>query len=893
MIDSDLRHYLKAAQGDEPPASSTDPRWGETEALARHLIQTSAVEPALHALEQEPGRKKRWDLLLLAALLYQGLGERAASLDALEVVADKLVAANDRDGVQGILLRFIEPEPVNAAVRFLHYLSKDAATDEERIELLREAIGIRPSDAELHAEMAVILEKAGDLEAAREHRLDTLELYLESNRLALVSEPLFRAVEEDLAHEPGRVAEVLLDFAARVPWLESEPILELALPELEKSAAGEFTWDHLAPLGPRLVSAPARATAARLLGVAVARQPNPKAILEGSGIGDPTVPFETVAARLPKILALPPGAHVMHQSWGLGRVLASDGETLTLEFPGRAGHKMAIAMAQRSLDRLPDDGLRVLAITDPERVRKLGAEGDPEILVRALRDVGGTATQAQLKPRLDAVLPGYDWTGWWKKARDKWKNDRRLDSSEGYRGNFRLAREGAAGKEIPLPRLTARAPVEGLNLLKKFLREHPEEEQRLKEAAGSFVTRWCGDDLLEMANRALALCYALTWHAIEPNAARATLDELIGLGLAPDDLALGLNQEHLLDLSHGAAREEDFLWRAAGSRLPRLRTRGRERLRELLGQERYAKTIEARIARASETPDLCARLIEHFLAKPNDPGAPPPESLLLATIRLLERDLPEGLPERLTGFLATNGVFHSKFSTARPHEDASDAIERTVLHWAGSERRLLPVLEFLHEIGLAGIAEEYERRRRARAQGLLEGKSTEDIETQYTLMSRATYDRLQAEMKKLSLDLKTVIPAGIEKARALGDLRENAEYEAAKLKQANAATRLQDLMNTIQHARLIETMEIEESRVGVGTETRLVSLEGNGDSPIVYWILGEGDSSLGPGILSYRAPLARPLLGKGVGSEVTLEFEGGARKFRVESIRKRLPGDPS
>src|SRR6185503_146297 len=437
----------------------------------------------------------------LASLLYQGLGERGPSLDALEVVADKLVAANDRDGVQGLLARFLEPEPVNAAVRFLHYLSKDAASDEGRIELLRDAIGIRPDDADLHAEIAVILERVGDLEAAREHRLDTLDLYLESNRPELVSEPLFRAVEEDLAHEPGRVAEILLDFAARVPWLESEPILDLALPELEKSAGGEFTWNHIAPLGPRLVSPPARAAAARLLGVAVAREPNPKAILDGSGIGDPTVPFDVVAARLPKILALPPGAYVMHQSWGLGRVLASDGETVTLEFPGRAGHKMAIAMAQRSLDRLPEDGLRVLAITDPSRVRVMGSEGDPEVLVRALRDVGGTATQAQLKPRLDAVLPGYDWTGWWKKARDKWKNDRRLDSSEGYRGNFRLAQAGAAGKEIPLPRLTARAPVEGLNLLKKFLREHPEEEARLKEAAGVFVTRWCADDGLEMANR--------------------------------------------------------------------------------------------------------------------------------------------------------------------------------------------------------------------------------------------------------------------------------------------------------------------------------------------------------------------------------------------------------
>ncbi|HKQ19132.1 MAG TPA: GreA/GreB family elongation factor [Candidatus Eisenbacteria bacterium] len=892
MISSDLRHYLKAAQGDEPPASSTDARWSETETLARHLIETSAAEAALHALEQEPGRKKRWDLLLLASLLHQGLGERTPSLDALEVVADKLVAANDRDGVQGLLSRFIEPEPVSAAVRLLHYLSRDAATDEERIELLREAIGIRPSDADLHAEIAVILERAGDLEAAREHRLDTLELYLESNRPDLVAEPLFRAVEEDLAHEPGRVAEILLDYAARVPWLDSEPILELALPELEAHAAGEFAWEHLAPLGPRLTSARARATAARLLGVAVAREPNPAAILEGSGIADPALPFDAVAVRLPKILALPPGAYVMHQSWGLGRVLGSDGESLTLEFPGRTGHKMAIAMAQRSLDRLPDDGLRVLAITEPDRLREMGTQGDPEVLVRALRDVGGVATQAQLKPRLDAVLPGYDWTGWWKKARDKWKLDPRLDSSEGYRGNFRLARAGAAGKEIPLPRLTTRAGVEGLNVLRKFLREHPEQESRLKEYAGPYVTRWCADDGLEMASRALALCYALTWHAIDTDQARATLDQLIREGLAPDDLALGLNQEHLLDLSNGATREEEFLWRAAGSRLPRLRARGRERLRVLLGEDRYAKAIEARITRASETPELSARLIDHFLSKRKDPGAPPLESLLLATIRLLERDLPEGLPERLTGLLASGGVFHTAFSSAKPHEDASDAIERTVLHWAGSERRLLPVLEFLHEIGLAGIAEEYERRRRARAQGLLEGKSTEDIETQYTLMSRATYDRLQNEMKKLSLDLKTVIPAAIEKARALGDLRENAEYEAAKLRQANAAQRLQEVMNTIQHARLIETMEIEESRVGVGTEAKLVSLEGNGDASVVYWILGEGDSSLGPGILSYRAPLARPLLGKGVGAEVVLEYEGGPRKFRVESIRKRLPGDP-
>jgi transcription elongation GreA/GreB family factor len=61
------------------------------------------------------------------------------------------------------------------------------------------------------------------------------------------------------------------------------------------------------------------------------------------------------------------------------------------------------------------------------------------------------------------------------------------------------------------------------------------------------------------------------------------------------------------------------------------------------------------------------------------------------------------------------------------------------------------------------------------------------------------------------------------------------------------------------------------------------------DTPVTYWILGDGDSGLAPGVLSYRAPLARPLLGKTVGSEVDLEYPEGTRRYRVESIVKRLP----
>jgi transcription elongation factor GreA len=201
---------------------------------------------------------------------------------------------------------------------------------------------------------------------------------------------------------------------------------------------------------------------------------------------------------------------------------------------------------------------------------------------------------------------------------------------------------------------------------------------------------------------------------------------------------------------------------------------------------------------------------------------------------------------------------------------------------------LIPILECLRAIGLGSIAESYEQRRRAMAESLLEGKSVEDLETRFTIMSRTTYERLEAEFKKLSFELRTTIPAAIETARQLGDLRENAEYDAAKAKQANTAARVQELINTLERTRLLETIEIDPTRVGVGTEVKLAPLSAGG-SHVTYWILGEGDGALAPEALSYRAPLAKPLLGKPVGAEVELVTPDEARRYRIESIVKRIP----
>ncbi|HET9253490.1 MAG TPA: hypothetical protein VFP58_15355, partial [Candidatus Eisenbacteria bacterium] len=637
MMDAEFRRYLAAVKAEEPPASTTSPRWTETEALAQRLIAENKVEGALKALEQEPARKKRWDLLLLTALLREALDDHTLALEAYEIIADKLMAAGDRAGVRAVLPKFLEPEPESVAVRFLHFLARgDDVPDDERAGLLRDAIAIRPADPELHADLSAVLERLRDESGAREHRLHSVELQLELGRPERVADELLRLIEEDLEHAPPRVGRALLRFASLVPWPESETFLDLALPELAKRAAGELTWEDLAPVAPRVPAKPApRALFSGYLRVALAREPDPDAILDGSGAGDPAAPIDAVASRLPKILALPPGAHVAHTTWGLGRVTGSDGENLTLDFPARAGHKMSFAMASKSLDRLPGDGLRVLAIEDPAKLRELAQAGAPEVLVRALRDIGGTATAAQLKPRLDAALPGFEWGTYWKQAKERFKEDRRLDLSEAYRQIYRLGTGRAeAASGVALPQLKPRAASEGLGLIRRFLKDHAEEEPRLKEIAGPLVRRWAGEESLDPATRAQALCHAASWGAFDAAGAREVLGALIRAGLSPDDLTLGLNQDQLLDLAAGSPREEEFLWRAAESRLPRLRERARTRLREVLG-DRYPRAIESRIQRPLEAPGLAARLIEHFAGKPGDTGAPPLGTLALAAIRLL------------------------------------------------------------------------------------------------------------------------------------------------------------------------------------------------------------------------------------------------------------------
>jgi transcription elongation factor GreA len=157
------------------------------------------------------------------------------------------------------------------------------------------------------------------------------------------------------------------------------------------------------------------------------------------------------------------------------------------------------------------------------------------------------------------------------------------------------------------------------------------------------------------------------------------------------------------------------------------------------------------------------------------------------------------------------------------------------------------------------------------------------------VMTRATWERLKHELGRLERELRTTIPATIQRARELGDLRENAEYHSAKLKQANVSKQVASLQLRLARARFVDDAELADGVVGLGTE---VVLESERDLT-TYWILGEGEHHHGEHVVSFQAPVGRALIGKAIGDEVELGAGDERRLYRVVSVERKLPPQPT
>ena len=143
--------------------------------------------------------------------------------------------------------------------------------------------------------------------------------------------------------------------------------------------------------------------------------------------------------------------------------------------------------------------------------------------------------------------------------------------------------------------------------------------------------------------------------------------------------------------------------------------------------------------------------------------------------------------------------------------------------------------------------------------------------------------KLQDEIAALEYELRNELPREILKARAHGDLSENAEYHAAKERQGFVNARLGQLQKRLSDFSMIDMTKIPHDRVGLGS--RVVVLDTKKDEEITYYLVTSEEADAPNGKISTSSPIGRSLLGKEVGDVVKMQAPGGTKELEILELQ--------
>lgn len=151
-------------------------------------------------------------------------------------------------------------------------------------------------------------------------------------------------------------------------------------------------------------------------------------------------------------------------------------------------------------------------------------------------------------------------------------------------------------------------------------------------------------------------------------------------------------------------------------------------------------------------------------------------------------------------------------------------------------------------------------------------------------ISKAGHEKLRQELLHLERVERGEVVKAIEVAREHGDLKENAEYHAAKDRQGHIEGRILELKDKLSRAEIIDCSKVSTNTVVFGTVVELLDLDT--DEEVTYQLLGPEESDVKKGSISVLSPLGRSMLGKEVGDEVKTVTPGGTREFEVVTISR-------
>ena len=149
-------------------------------------------------------------------------------------------------------------------------------------------------------------------------------------------------------------------------------------------------------------------------------------------------------------------------------------------------------------------------------------------------------------------------------------------------------------------------------------------------------------------------------------------------------------------------------------------------------------------------------------------------------------------------------------------------------------------------------------------------------------VTKETLEQMRLELPQLKTTGRSEIARQIQEAREKGDLKENAEYDAAKEAQGHHEAKVAQLENAIANSRILDTKDIDMSKVSILSRVTLTNL--NTKKVVEYQLVSEQEADLKSGKISVTSPIGKGLLGKKPGETAEISVPSGVLKFKVENI---------
>ena len=153
-----------------------------------------------------------------------------------------------------------------------------------------------------------------------------------------------------------------------------------------------------------------------------------------------------------------------------------------------------------------------------------------------------------------------------------------------------------------------------------------------------------------------------------------------------------------------------------------------------------------------------------------------------------------------------------------------------------------------------------------------------------TKLTREGYEKLREELVYLQTTKRQECIKAIEAARAHGDLKENAEYDAAKEAQGLLEKRIAELDDMLSAATVLDDIEIDSSKVYLGAKVKIHDL--TNDKELNYMLLSPAEANFAEGKISAESPVGKALIGKAEGDEVEISIPAGTLKYKILKIER-------